>query len=86
VVRCHYQQASYKRLAALELKWAIRQALGRGARVDFHWPHVPLLFLLGYDDRIMPARLNRANFRRHTHVVFVTDYCELPGRSHALLG
>ncbi|GAB3586441.1 alpha/beta hydrolase [Hymenobacter daeguensis] len=80
------QQKYYDQLAAPESKKTIRGALGLGARVDFHRPHAPLLFLAGGADRLMPAALNRANHRRYRHPASVTDYQELPGRSHAMLG
>ncbi|MDF7815236.1 hypothetical protein [Hymenobacter sp. YC55] len=64
----------------------MRGAFGWDARVNFHRPHAPLLFLAGGADRIMPAALNRANYRHYRHAGSVTDYHELPGRSHAMLG
>lgn len=80
------QQLSYENLAAPESKKLIRGALGRHARVDFRRPHAPLLFLAGGTDHIMPAALNRANYERYKHAQSITDYHELPGRSHAMLG
>ncbi|NVO31836.1 alpha/beta hydrolase [Hymenobacter lapidiphilus] len=80
------QQKYYDQLAAPESKKLVRGALSLGARVDFRRPHAPLLFLAGGADRIMPAALNRANHRRYRHAASVTDYHELPGRCHAMLG
>jgi len=80
------QRAFYDTLAAPESKKLIRGAFSSGARVDFRRPHAPLLFLAGGADRLMPTALNRANHRRYRHARSVTDYHELPGRSHALLG
>jgi pimeloyl-ACP methyl ester carboxylesterase len=80
------QQSSYENLAAPESKKLIRQALSRHARVDFRRPHAPLLFLAGGADHIMPAALSRANYRRYRHAQSITEYQELPGRSHAMLG
>jgi pimeloyl-ACP methyl ester carboxylesterase len=80
------QDYSYKDLATPESKKLIRGALSGLARVDFRRPHAPLLFLAGGADHIMPAALNRANFRRYRHTGSITEYRELPGRSHALLG
>jgi pimeloyl-ACP methyl ester carboxylesterase len=80
------QQSAYENLAAPESKKLIRQALSRHARVDFHRPHAPLLFLAGGADRLMPAALNRANYQRYRHTESITDYHELPDRSHAMLG
>lgn len=79
------QRTFYDSMAAPESKKLIRGALSRNARVDFRRPHAPLLFLAGGADRIMPAALNRANHRRYRHAGSITDFCELPGRSHALL-
>ncbi|WP_235183907.1 alpha/beta hydrolase [Hymenobacter sp. IS2118] len=80
------QHKYYDQLAAPESKRLIRGALSLAARVDFHRPHAPLLFLAGGTDRIMPAALNRANYRRYRHAASTTDYHELPGRCHAMLG
>ncbi|QIL77494.1 alpha/beta hydrolase [Hymenobacter sp. HDW8] len=80
------QEAFYERLLAPESKKVIREALSLRARVDFRRPHAPLLFLAGGTDRIMPAVLNHANFQRYRHAQSVTDYHELPGRCHAMLG
>ncbi len=80
------QRAAYEQLAAPESKKTIRGALSCRARVDFGRPHAPLLFLAGGADRLMPAALNRANFRRYRHAQSITEYRELPGRCHALLG
>ena len=80
------QQSFYETLAAPESKKTIRGAISHRAHVDFRRPHAPLLFLAGGADRIMPAALNHANYRRYRHAPSITDYHELPGRSHALLG
>ncbi|MDQ2769879.1 MAG: alpha/beta hydrolase [Bacteroidota bacterium] len=80
------QQATYDQLVAPESKKLLRQAFSPRTRVDFGRPHAPLLFLAGSDDRLMPPVLNRANFRRYRHAGSRTDYHELPGRCHALLG
>ncbi|RZK32150.1 MAG: alpha/beta fold hydrolase [Hymenobacter sp.] len=80
------QRAQYERLVAPESKKLTREALTRRAKVDFRRPHAPLLFLAGSADRLMPAALNYANYRRYRHPASITHYHELPGRCHALLG
>lgn len=80
------QQASYERLITPESKKMAWEALTKRARVDFTKPHAPLLLLAGSADRLMPAALNYANYRRYQPGHSVTDYQELPGRNHALLG
>lgn len=46
----------------------------------------PLLFIGGEKDVIMPASLNRKNFRRYRHSPAVTEYKEFAGRSHFIIG
>lgn len=45
----------------------------------------PLLFIGGGKDVIMPASLNRKNFRKYHASSAVTAYKEFPGRSHYLI-
>jgi len=80
------QRLLYERLVTPESKKLTRQALSCRAWVNFSRPHAPLLFLAGGADRLMPAALNRANFRRYRHPGSVRRYYELPGRNHAMLG
>jgi pimeloyl-ACP methyl ester carboxylesterase len=42
----------------------------------------PLLLIAGGDDHIVPASVNRANFRKYRHSTATTDFAEFPGRSH----
>lgn len=53
--------------------------------VDFrNGSRAPLLLIGGEKDVIMPAALNRKNFRKYRGTA-VTDYMEFPGRSHYLI-
>lgn len=45
----------------------------------------PLLFIGGEKDVIMPAALNRKNFRNYQASSAVTEYKEFPGRSHYII-
>ena len=80
------QRATYDKLVAPESRRVTREALSPLAKVDFCRLHAPLLFLAGSTDRLMPAKLNYANFKRYRHAASITDYYELPGRCHAMLG
>jgi pimeloyl-ACP methyl ester carboxylesterase len=42
----------------------------------------PLLLIAGGEDHIVPASVNRANFRKYRHSKAITDFAEFPGRSH----
>ena len=45
----------------------------------------PLLFIGGEKDVIMPAALNRQNFKKYQASSAVTEYKEFPGRSHYII-
>lgn len=45
----------------------------------------PLLFIAGGKDAIMPAALNRKNFKKYQGSSAVTEYKEFPGRSHYII-
>jgi pimeloyl-ACP methyl ester carboxylesterase len=60
-----------------------RGGIGPQAHVDFKKAHVPLLFIGGEKDHIMPASLNRANVQKYkAGSSSITDYKEFPGRDH----
>jgi pimeloyl-ACP methyl ester carboxylesterase len=46
----------------------------------------PLLFIAGGADNIMPASVNKANAKRYEKSSALTEYHELPGRSHFTCG
>lgn len=80
------QRASYEQLVVPESKRLTRSPLTRAARIDFLRRRAPLLLLGGGTDHIIPPALNRANYRRYRHSPSITDYRELPGRNHFVLG
>jgi pimeloyl-ACP methyl ester carboxylesterase len=43
---------------------------------------VPLLLIAGGEDHIVPASVNRSNFRKYRRSTATTDFAEFPGRSH----
>ena len=45
----------------------------------------PLLFIGGEKDALMPAALNRKNFRKYAASSAITEYKEFPGRSHYII-
>lgn len=56
------------------------------AKIDFKKPHAPLLFIAGEKDNIIPAALNRKNFRAYRHAGSLREFREFPGRGHYILG
>jgi pimeloyl-ACP methyl ester carboxylesterase len=46
----------------------------------------PLLLIGGSEDHVVPARLNRINFRLYRHSAALTGYKEFPHRCHLIIG
>ena len=82
------QKESYERNVVPESKRMARSVLTPASRIDFRKPHAPLLFIAGDEDNIIPASLNRANYRKYKahDGESITEYKEFPGRNHFVLG
>jgi pimeloyl-ACP methyl ester carboxylesterase len=60
---------------------------GSAAAINFrNSDRAPLLFIGGENDVIMPASLNRKNYRKYRHSAAVTEYKEFTARSHFIIG
>ncbi|TCD26498.1 alpha/beta hydrolase [Pedobacter psychrodurus] len=77
-----YQQEMYNKLVIPESKRAARGALSSQGKVDFKRPHVPLLFLSGTKDNIIPPSLNYTNFKKYSHTGSIREYKEYPDKNH----
>lgn len=80
------QETAYEQLAIPESKRVVRDGVTKIARVDFKKEHAPLLLLSGSEDHTIPAALNYSNFKRYKNEKSVTEYKELKGRNHYVLG
>lgn len=80
------QKEGYYKYLIPESKLVVRDAISRAAKVDFKRPHAPLLFIAGSADNFIPASLNYSNYKKYKHPGSVTDYKELTGRNHFVLG
>lgn len=80
------QQAAYEANTIPESKRAARGGLSLTAKIDFKKPHVPLLFVAGSTDHIIPASLNKRNFKRYKDKKSVTDFKEFEGNNHFVVG
>ncbi|TRZ41975.1 alpha/beta hydrolase [Robertkochia solimangrovi] len=80
------QLSAYKENVIPESKRLIRDCLSSDAKVDFTKPHVPLLFISGSTDNIIPASLNYSNYKKYKANGSVTDYKEFEGKNHFVLG
>lgn len=59
-----------------------RGGLTSAARVDFRRRRGPLLLIGGEKDHIMPASLNRRNWKAYQKAPSVTEFKQFPGRGH----
>lgn len=80
------QQESYKVNVIPESKQISRDGLSNLAKIDFKKPHVPLLFVAGDQDNIMPSSLNYSNYKKYKHANSITDFKEFKGLNHFVLG
>lgn len=78
------QRAAYERYVVPESRRVPRESLL--TRVDFRQPHPPLLLIAGSADHIIPASLNRSNYRRYQSSASRTDFKEFEGRTHFIIG
>jgi len=79
------QQLYYDKLVVPETRRVLRAALGKQGKVDFKRAHAPLLFISGSDDNIIPARLNKKNYKRYLKRQpegSIIHYKEFKGRNH----
>lgn len=80
------QADAFDRYVVPESRRVPRQSLGSLARVDFRKAHEPLLLIAGSADHIIPASLNKKNFRRYTRSGSIAAYREFAGRTHFIIG
>jgi pimeloyl-ACP methyl ester carboxylesterase len=80
------QRAAYDRYVVPESRGVPTQSLTSVAHVDFEKPHAPLLITAGERDHIIPASLNRTNYKKYTDPASVTDFKQFPGRDHFVIG
>jgi pimeloyl-ACP methyl ester carboxylesterase len=74
--------AAYAATATPDSRQVLRDCLGRAGHIDLVAPHVPLLFIAGSADHVIPAPLNRRNCEHYTDRSSVTDFVEFPHRGH----
>lgn len=77
------QKSAYEATIVPESLRVSRGGLSSSAHIDFKKAHAPLVFIGGENDHIMPASLNKANWKRYKpSAPSITEYKEFPGRNH----
>lgn len=79
-------KAVYDKYVVPESRLVGRAPTSSAAQIDFKKPHKPLLFIAGELDHIIPSSLNRTNFKKYAPESGVTEFEELPGRTHYTVG
>lgn len=80
------QKELYYKYATPESKRVVRDAFKWVAKIDLKKPHVPLLFISGSKDRLIPASLNYCNYEEYAADNSITDYKDFKGRNHLVFG
>jgi pimeloyl-ACP methyl ester carboxylesterase len=80
------QRAAYETYVVPESRRVPAESLTATAHVDFRKPGAPLLMIAGADDHLIPAALNRANYRKYQRPGSVTELLEFAGRTHFIIG
>lgn len=63
-----------------------RETLKKAGEIDFNKPHAPMLFISGKEDHIIPASLNKSNFRRYKDENSLRKHKIFEGRDHFIAG
>lgn len=80
------QKESYENLVVPESKKAIRDVLTNSSKINFKKAHVPLLFLSGSNDNIIPSSMNYSNFKKYKNIHSITCYKEFQFKNHFVIG
>jgi pimeloyl-ACP methyl ester carboxylesterase len=63
-----------------------RETLKKAGKIDFKKPHSPMLFISGKEDHIIPASLNKKNFKRYKDKESIREHKIYKGRDHFIVG
>lgn len=63
-----------------------RETLKKAGKIDFKKPHVPMLFISGKEDHIIPASLNSKNFKRYKDNNSIREHQIFDGKDHFIVG
>lgn len=79
-------QEPFERTATHDSRNVLRDCLSEDGRVDLDLPHVPLLFIAGEEDQIIPYELIEKNSKAYTDEISRTDYRKFEQRGHFICG
>lgn len=79
-------RVAFEETATHDSRNVLRDCMGDAGKIDLELPHVPLLFVGGEDDQIIPASLNEKNKKAYTDETSIVDFKSFPGRGHFICG
>lgn len=80
------QKELYYKYATPESKGVVRDSFKWVAKINLRKPHVPLLFISGSKDRVIPAALNYCNYEEYASGISVRSYKNFEGSNHLVFG
>lgn len=79
-------EIEYNKFVVPESRNIPRSSTGNDGLINFKKPHVPLLFIAGEKDHIIPNSLNRKNFEAYSDPASKKDFKIFQGRTHYICG
>lgn len=77
---------AYNLYATHDSRNVLRDCMGSAGKVDLELPHMPLLFIGGEKDQIIPPELNEKNAKAYTDKESITTFKEFANRGHFICG
>lgn len=72
----------FEKTATHDSRNVLRSCMGTSGHIDLDQPHVPLLFISGTEDEIIPAALVEKNSKAYEDKNSIVEYAEFAVRSH----
>lgn len=79
-------EVAYNETATHDSRNVLRDCMGEAGKIDTDLPHVPLLFIGGEDDQIIPYELNKRNAEAYSDEVSISEFESFPNRGHWICG
>ncbi len=77
---------AYERTAVHDSRNILRDCMLHPGEIDLALSHVPLLFIGGEKDQIIPPELNEINAKAYTHKGSFVEFRQFPKRGHWICG
>jgi pimeloyl-ACP methyl ester carboxylesterase len=79
-------EKAYNETATHDSRNVLRDCMGEAGKVDVDLPHVPLLFIAGKEDAIIPFELSERNSEAYTDKLCISEFKEFADRGHFICG